>query len=494
VLRVKGKGITNTTIHVLARDMKTVYGHQPRSSSRAAYYGRTFDFITQPSVPVYGVVRDIETKSPLADIPVTVYTIYGMNVTQKGYIATKTDKKGRYRIEGLPIPPAGTHKDKGNSIAVRPGKLPYIEHDWFHVPRGDGMIPIELNIELRRAVLAKGRLTNKATGAPIALAEIYYAPYTKNENCEKYHRYADGSMRLMGNSDTRYHSDEDGYFAIPVIPGRGVIGATIKAGEFITGFGAEKIEAYQGKDPRELPLMLSDSLISSLSHSLKEIDVPVDSSEFDLSMYVDDGESLTVNFVDPEGAPVKGVEGTGLSSTHHKWKSIKDDHALATGLTIGAIRPMHFSNKAEKLTRFIHLIPEKGQTHFTVKLLPPSRLTGRLVDPEGRPLANAPLETRHQNDPSSIASLPQTQTDKEGRFDYLLPTGTTYKILTQKNKYFIMVNELKNPEPKHIDLGDLILDPEAERWSKAKAKRKPVITDLVSDTVEDATADSNTQD
>lgn len=495
VLRIKGKSITDTVIHVLAREMKPVYGHHSASiSSSGAYYGRTFDFITQPSVPVYGVVRDIETKVPLAGIPVAVEGVYGATMSHEGYITTQTDEQGRYRIEGLPVPPVGTRRYKRNRLTARPGKLPYIETDSLSVPPGDGLKPVEFNIELRRAVLAKGRLTNKATGAPIASAEISYTPYKKNENCENYLRYADGSMRFLGN-DSRYYSDKDGYFSIPVIPGRGVIGARIKAGEYISGYGAEKIEAYHGKDPSELPSMLSDHLVPSLFHSLKEIDVPVGSSEFELSMYVDAGESLTVNFINPQGDPVKGVEGTGLSSTYHQWKSIKDDHAKATGLAVGVIRPMHFSDKAAKLTRFMRLIPEEGQTHFTITLLPPSRLTGRLIDPEGRPLANAFLDTRHQNDPSSIASLPHVQTDKQGRFDYPLPTGTSYQILTViGDEYFIVVKELKNPEPKNIDLGDLVLDPDAEAWAISKAKREPVITDLVSAAAEDTATDSSTKD
>lgn len=174
---------------------------------------------------------------------------------------------------------------------------------------------------------------------------------------------------------------------------------------------------------------------------------------------------------------------------------IKDDHSKATGLAIGAIRAMYFSDNTEKLMRFIRLIPEEGQTHFTVTLFPPSRLTGRLVDPEGRPLANTFLNTNHQNDPAMGGSLPQAQTDKEGRFDYPIPTGTTYEIRTViGDKYFIVMKELKNPEPKNIDLGDLVLDPDAEEWTKAKAKRKPVITDLVSAATEDTAPNSSPKD
>lgn len=495
ILRIKGKGITDTVIHVLVRDMKTVYGHHAINTSRyGAYYGRKFDFITQPSVPVYGVVRDIETRKPLVGIPVSVGRIYGTTMSHKGYISTKTDEQGRYRIEGFPIPPVGTGRYDGNNLLIRPDNLPYIETDYFPVPRGDGINPIECNIEIRRAVIAKGRITDKSNGEPIAAAEIYYAPYKTNENCDRFHRYADKSTRLLGNHETRYFSDENGYFEIPVIPGRGVIAATINGGEYIPGYGAEKIEAYQVKDLSEASIALSDHLVPTLFHSLKEIDAPVDKPEFDLSMSVDPGMSLTINFVDPQGNPVKGVWGNGLNGSP-QGTTIQNDHAQATGLVIGKIRPMDFTDNTNKLTRLLRLIPEKGQTHFTVKLFPPSRLTGRLIDPQGRPLANTFLETRHQNDPYMGGSLPETQTDDKGRFDYTLPTGTKYEIFARpENKYFIVVKELDNPTPKNIDLGDLIVDPEAEYWSQAKAKRKPVITELISATGEEPAPDSGTQE
>ncbi|WP_417387088.1 M56 family metallopeptidase [Gimesia sp.] len=493
ILRIRGQNITDKIIHVLAREMQPVYGLQySRISHLGAYYGRKFDFITQPSVPVFGVVRDIETRQPLAGIPVAVGQIYGATMSQEGYITTQTDKQGRYRIEGLPIPPAKTGRYDRNRLAVRPGKLPYIETESLSVPRGDGVNPVEFNFEMRRAVIARGRITDKTTGEPVAGAEFYYAPYLENENCSKYLRYADGSRRMLGNHDTRYFSNKDGYFEIPVIPGRGVIAATLKGGEFITGFGAEKIEAYQGKDSSNLPIMLSDHLVSSMFHSLKEIDVPADSSEFELSLHVDPGETMTVNFIDPQGNPVKGVQGNGFSSNSLEGDSTKDDHAQVTGLAIGKIRPMYFVDNTNKLSRFLRLVPEKGQKQFTVKLFPSSRLTGRLIDPEGRPLANSYLETRHQNDPNIGGSLSQVQTDSEGRFDYSLPTGTDFKILSIiNNNYFVVMKNLENPDPKHIDLGDMVIDPDAEDWSQAKAKREPVITELISGTDGDQNTDSD---
>lgn len=203
VLRIQGDGITNATVHVLAREMKTVYGrHTTNFSVSGAYYGREFDFIAQAGTSVFGVVRDIESQEPLVGIPVAVGGVYGTTMSHTGYIVTKTDEQGRYRIDGLPIEPAGVRRYQGNYLAVRAGDLPYIENEILPIPASDGLAPVEFDIELRRGVMAKGQLTDKATGKPV-IADIYFTPFLTNENNSQYKRYADDVTRMLGNT-SRY--------------------------------------------------------------------------------------------------------------------------------------------------------------------------------------------------------------------------------------------------------------------------------------------------
>lgn len=475
VLRIRGDGITNAMVHVLGREMETIYArHVIRTSTAGTYYGRTFDFVAQPSVPVYGVVRDVQTKAPLVDIPVAVGSVYGTIMSHTGHIVTRTDGEGRYRIEGLPIPPRGTRKGDRNSLSVRPGQLPYIETHAICVPLGDGVNPIEFNIELRRAVMAKGRITDRSTGKPIK-AELYYTPFLSNDHTDKYQRFSDNVRMMLGN-DTRYHSDTDGFFQIPVIPGRGVLAAKVFEGEFIAGYGKKLIEEFRD-DKGGLSPATSDHIVISQYHSIKEIDAPENVNEMDVAMEVDRGESVTVHFVDPEGEPLQNVGVSGHDSRRGH-AMFNDDHSEAVGLVIGEVRPMTFTHRKRGLFRLYRLIPKKGQTDVTVTLFPQSIVSGRLVDPEGRPLPDLTLEARHDNTPNSIATLAPVTTDTDGRFEYLVNVGATFTILGRTEKFVKVASGIKVASPQRIDLGDVTIDPDAERWADAIPKRAPIVTDL----------------
>ena len=232
-------------------------------------------------------------------------------MSHDGFISTRTDARGRYRIEGLPIAPKGTKRHDGNELSVRPGSLPYIESDHFRVPASDGLEPIELNLELRRAVMVKGRLTEKGTGKPLA-AEIYYAPFATNKNCSKYSTYSSGVWNMFGN-DSRYHSDADGNFQIPVIAGRGVIAAIVRDSSYVTSYGSENIEELNDAKARQsMRVFKYGHIIPSMYHSLKEINVPENAKTFDVELDVDPGIEVVVKILGPDGSPLEDAQGNGL--------------------------------------------------------------------------------------------------------------------------------------------------------------------------------------
>ena len=360
-------------------------------------------------------------------------------------------------------------------MEIRPEGLPYIETD-FRIPVGNGIDPIEFDMELRRTPLAKGKLLDKKSGEPIVNAKMFYAPYTSNEHCSKYIRYADDTTTMLGN-ESRYLTDENGEFEIPVIPGRGVIGAKATEGSYITSYGAQKIEAL--KDKQNAFRILSDHLVPSLYHSLLEINVSETSQTHEVAMEVDQGISMVVRFVDPKNKPLAGVSGGGLTSDR-KWRRIKDDHATATGLEIGSIRSTHFSHQDRNLSRMTRIVPQEGQTETTIQLLPLGQMTGRIIDRQGRPIANAVIQASHQNDPDFSASLQQVRTNKDGEFEYELPVGVKYNIQVQVEGNIRTMDQVDLTEkPMRIDVGELEYDEHDKRWTKLKSKRAPKMTNIV---------------
>ena len=472
VLRIRGKSIADHVIHVIGRDMKKpIYGkHLTNFTDQGAYYGQSFDHVTQLSVPVFGIVRDLETKEPLPNVLVATSSIFGRRMTQTGYLLTRTDEQGRYRIEGLPVAPSGA---RGSQLLVCPGNVPYAENKFLKVPNGDGKNPIEFNLELRRAVMAKGRITEKGTGKPLQ-AEIYYVPFATNENCDKYAAYSSRTITMFGNS-SNYHSDENGNFQIPVIPGRGVIAAIVRDSTYVKSYGADEIEELSN-NKQTIGVFKYGHIIPSHYHSLKEINVAQqDAKEIEVSLETDPGISVEVQFVGPNGEPLEDVQGSGFAE---RWKKSIPSTSKIGGLVLEKTHPIYALSKDRTLARFARIIPNEGEPLVKIQLYPKSKIVGRLVDNEGRPLDGIWIETNHQNDPDIGSSLTTVATDEEGRFEINAPVGVSYSINVQAEKYFRLVKDLEVMEPKLIDLGDFTVDEDAENWAMVEAKHKPVITDL----------------
>src|SRR5207249_486157 len=88
------------------------------------YYGASFRHAAGPTKPIVGVVRDRDTKKPLAGVTIRTlklanHPIFYMDGQE--LVRTTTDAKGRYRLVGMP-------KGEGNKIMIKPpGDLPYLE-------------------------------------------------------------------------------------------------------------------------------------------------------------------------------------------------------------------------------------------------------------------------------------------------------------------------------------------------------------------------------
>ena len=89
------------------------------SEAITTYYGADFRHAAAPNKPIAGVVRDRDTKKPLAGITVTSERLAN-DPTFNQMVQTTTDAQGRYRLVGMP-------KGEGNRIKIVPGNdQPYL--------------------------------------------------------------------------------------------------------------------------------------------------------------------------------------------------------------------------------------------------------------------------------------------------------------------------------------------------------------------------------
>ena len=66
------------------------------------YYGAAFQHAAAPCKPIVGMVRDKDTRKPLAGVMIRSYTLATRPRFIRDIVRTTTDAEGRYRLTGMP--------------------------------------------------------------------------------------------------------------------------------------------------------------------------------------------------------------------------------------------------------------------------------------------------------------------------------------------------------------------------------------------------------
>ena len=159
--------IASQYLHVLTRvenPINVKYKGQPGFTT---YYGADFRYVAAPTRPVVGVVRDRDTRKPLAGVTVESNKLANDPVPGRNIVQTTTDAEGRYRLIGLP-------KGEGNKIRLVPrDDQPYLSVHAL-VPDSPDLDPVTVDFELKRGIWIEGKLTDKVTGKPVPDGYVEY--------------------------------------------------------------------------------------------------------------------------------------------------------------------------------------------------------------------------------------------------------------------------------------------------------------------------------
>jgi RNA polymerase sigma factor (sigma-70 family) len=250
-LRLAGPGLAAATI--VARTQRG-----PRLDMHLGWFGpdahgcfgSEFALTAARARPIVGVVRDADTGRPIPGAFVQSHRFAGNPMCGVPDLRTRADAQGRYRLDGMP---AG----KGNALLARgPADLPYLA-SVTEVDTSAGDAPVELDLKIKRGLWAEGRVTDAATGRPLAADVDYYCLYS-NPRGAAYPGF-DGAY-LQGG--TGYHTDTAGRFRVPVVSGRGIVAARLHGQKSWTVFSklsstwqaGKSYAEYRGRfDPPDAP-------------------------------------------------------------------------------------------------------------------------------------------------------------------------------------------------------------------------------------------------
>ena len=313
-------------------------------------------------------------------------------------VEAMTDAQGRYRLTGLPKGPAYT-------LFLEPGAgLPYTKAT-FQVPAGSPTFdPVSFDIALKRGILVRGRVTDKATGQPV-WGMVTPFTFVDNPHVNEYPGYA--------NSEETYTNvNNDGRYEVVILPGRGILACWSDTSRYRRSVGARAIKGYQ---PEELGGSFDtrpSTCIVDYYHVLAEVNLDPGAESATVDLQVDPGRTLTVKAIDPEGKPIGGTTVSGLIDMAQF--EMEQESPTIEIYALDPQRPRRVTIKHARRKLVGQIVIKGDETKpLTVRLQSWGTIAGRVVDDDGRP--RSPLAVYSSGPPIFIGR------DGKFRIDGLVP-------------------------------------------------------------------------
>jgi RNA polymerase sigma factor (sigma-70 family) len=380
------------------------------------YFGADFRHVAAPTRPIVGVVRDQDTKKPLAGFSVRSLRLANHPVHYwdgQEPVRTTTDSQGRFRLVGLPM---GT----GNKLRVLPpDDMSYLATN-VEAPVSPGLDPVTINIELKRGVWVDGKITDKVTGQPVRVGVLYF-PLDSNPNRREYR-----GVEAFPYASYSGSVAEDGRYRVVALPGPGRLIVPTPKNHYLRATQREDEYRITGPDEEGV----GPSLYGSNCGAFARIDPALGAESVKCDITLIPGWKFTGTVLGPDGQPLAGTENFLLAGS--RW----DREATKTAVFTAWFNPhepyeilcRHFEKRLVGTT----FPPKENGGSVTVRMEPAATVTGRLLDAHGKPRAGADLRVMFQPKRSGgrYDYLPEpVRTDANGRFrvDMLLP-GLDYRL------------------------------------------------------------------
>jgi hypothetical protein len=303
-------------------------------------------------------------------------------------------------------------------------------------------------VKLVRGVFVTGRVVDRATGKGVN-AGIRIAPLPDNKYYGKpgYGGY-DTDRTMSGTAG-------DGRFRIVTIPGTALVMAQVHEG---TTFAGDYLNPYRRATPdpahKDLfrPEEDQDSWIVttagnsieflSSEHAVKVVDVKPD-GETTVELVVDRGVTGALAVRDADGTPLAGAWAAGLTDGWPITFKLPGASATVYALDKEKPRTLYLYHPGKKLGGSVTIRGDEKEP-VVAKLAPVGAVTGRLLDPDGGPLAGAEVTVNAKGVVGSElyrfanpTGKPPV-TDKDGKFTLpgVVPGLKFYLQIRKGDEYF----------------------------------------------------------
>ncbi len=465
-LQARGAGIGATRLSVLTRvppDNRPGGMIVTRKGLGESQYFADFTHVAVPGREIRGVVFDQTTKEPLGSVRIVAPSSWVSRSTP-----AMTDAAGRFQILGVP-------QDDSYELELTPedGTGHFRKRVTLEEESSTGILTT--NIELTRGIIMRGRVVDQQTNQGVGAAIEYNALFP-NENVDE---FDEGSI---ANPLSTTHADEDGNFAITVLPGFGAIGVRASGDRFAGAFvdPEEVVSHFQGVKIESRPDDLSQYVyfptaaggqhrgLMGLSQyqAFKLLNVERDSPPGRLQLDLHPISKRPGEVFDTDGQPLTGVEVIGLGPS---WTTSTRDPLAShkfeiLGLVPGQSRILMFLHRQRSLGAAVTVTGDE-QSPIQVTLRPTGGIQGRFVDSLSEPLTSVQVE---ELTPETLHLYgtgfwtPETNEDGSFRCDNLID-GVSYELRAKvpgKPVALFVRGDIQSEPGQTIDVGTFRLTDE----------------------------------
>jgi hypothetical protein len=323
-------------------------------------------------------VLDDETSGPLGDVEVQV-----VNYVDGNRHIFRTDSRGRLRFD-YPV----LHSDPVGNIEVRKNGYVPLRYTWGH--DGGPKAPDDVTLRLRRGITMGGVIVAAADrpveGVTVVMTVAKCGPTSRSANPTGYEIYHEIPSRT--GPDGRWRTDS-------VPPNAQVVNLQLIHPDYVSD-GSTTL-GWPGRSPK---------LAALLDQSDRQVLLK--------------GVRINGRVLDDQGRPIAGVQvldsTRGLVFLEYAWRTVTDSKGrFHIHLPRGKKVTLTVQSKGHQpVTGEVSADPDRPYVEY--RLPPGKTLRGRVVDPQGHPIAGARVRIPHFLAQSGISF--DCWTDLQGRFEW----------------------------------------------------------------------------
>jgi RNA polymerase sigma factor (sigma-70 family) len=428
-------------------------------------WGSDPEIVAEASKPIRGVVKDFHTGKPRPGVRVTL-SRNGNDVVPIPLSAI-TDKEGRYEIHGagksakgymveVPSDPATGHMAcQGRSLDT------------------PGYEPVTIDIRCRKGVVITGRMIDQGTGKGLR-GIVWVGVLNDNPFVKEYPEF------LSSTSFSGIETAGNGTFRVVSIPGpvllmggpdfRKMREKELTPDRYKPAMADPKYSQYfpKKRGPAEIYFTVGGSLAIVQGTYAKVLEIKPEAGILKQDIVLERASILPMKIVDAANRPVKGTRVAGISPQDgHPPVQLAGDTCNVYHLEPGMPRLIVVYDPAGKQYGTLWLRGDEKEA-ATVKLGPGAKVTGRLVDENGRPLSGFGVGLYHLEHAAEEIGKQVRQakvTDADGKFTVDVVPGVKMKMyFTRGARRFQAMKRIDETAApgKTLDLGDVLINLDAE--------------------------------